>query len=289
MAEAEPAPLRMTTIRALAGEWSHVLASQGLHPGVVRRQGAFALVVPEAERERAEAMLVAYELENPAAPAEAPLPPGPDWLAGSLIFAGLLLFFAVTGPRDPEVGWFAHGSADAERILAGETWRAATALTLHADLPHVAGNALAGLIFVSAVCGALGFGAGSALVFATGFLGNLANARFQVDQYSSVGASTAIFGAVGILAALAVARHRHRGARGHRALVPLAAGLGLLAMLGTSERSDLSGHLFGLLAGTVLGLLWSRSVAERPGIAAQWGLASATAVALLACWARALP
>jgi membrane associated rhomboid family serine protease len=103
-----------------------------------------------------------------------------------------------------------------------------------------------------------------------------------------VGASTAIFGAVGLLSALAIGRHRRGGIRGRRALTPLAAGLGLLAMLGTSARSDLSAHLFGLLAGLLLGLVWSRSVAARPGPAAQWLLAIATAAAVIASWDRAL-
>jgi rhomboid protease GluP len=289
MAEEEPTPVRVTQVGALANEWALVLASQGLHPKVEGRRGDFTLVVPEAELERAEAMLVAYELENPPPPAEKALPPAPDWLTGAVIFAALQLFFIVTGPRDFEVAWFVHGSADAARILAGETWRAATALTLHADMAHIAGNTLAGIIFVSAVCGALGFGAGSALVFASGVLGNLANARFHVEHHSSVGSSTAIFGAVGILAALAVARHRRLGLRGRRALAPLAAGLGLLAMLGTSARSDLSAHLFGLLAGAILGLLWTRAFsARRPGSAAQWLLAATAAAGVFAGWARAL-
>lgn len=288
MAEGDPTPVRVTNVRKLANEWNLVLASQGLRSGVVRRHGNFTLVVPEAERERAEAVLVAYEIENPAAPVEEALPPAPDWLAGAMIFAALLLFFGVTGPRRIDVAWFAHGSADAARILAGETWRAATALTLHADLGHVAGNTLAGMIFVSAVCGYLGFGAGSALVFASGVLGNLANARFHVEDHSSVGASTAIFGAVGILAALAVARYRRLGVRGRRALAPLAAGLGLLAMLGTSARSDLSGHLFGLLAGGILGIAWTRAITRRVGITAQWLLASTAAAGVVACWLRAL-
>jgi len=289
MAEGSPTPVRVTSVRALADEWSLVLASQGLRPGVVRRRGSFTLVVSEADRERAETMLVAYELENPAPPIEEPLPQAPDWFAGAVIFAALLLFFVVTGPRRFDSAWFAYGSADAAQILAGETWRAATALTLHADLGHVAGNTLAGMIFVSAVCGSLGFGAGSALVFASGVIGNLANARFHLEHHSSVGASTAIFGAVGILAALAVARHRRLGARGRRALAPFAAGLGLLAMLGTSARSDLSAHLFGLLAGAIIGLLWTRIITTRPGNTTQWLLATTAAAGVLACWTRALP
>jgi membrane associated rhomboid family serine protease len=210
-------------------------------------------------------------------------------LAASLAISALLLaFFAVTGPRDTAVHWFERGSADAELILHGEPWRALTALALHADLGHVLGNAIAGTIFIGAVCGALGAGLGGALVLAAGGLGNLANALFHGSHHSSVGASTAIFGAVGILAALGVARRRRRGIGGRRALAPIAAGLGLLAMLGTSGRADLWGHLFGLIAGAVLGLTGATAFARPPGLVVQWLLGGASAAVFLACWSAAL-
>lgn len=205
-----------------------------------------------------------------------------------MISALLLAFFAVTGPRDFGVHWFERGSADAERILHGEPWRALTALSLHADLGHVLGNAIAGTIFIGAACGALGVGLGGALVLAAGGLGNLANALFHGSQHTSVGASTAIFGAVGILAALGVARHRRRGISGRRALAPIAAGLGLLAMLGTGGRADLWGHLFGLVAGAALGLTGARAFTRPPGLVAQWLLGGASVAIFLACWSAAL-
>jgi membrane associated rhomboid family serine protease len=205
-----------------------------------------------------------------------------------VISALLLAFFAVTGPRDFAVHWFERGSADAERILHGEPWRALTALALHADLGHVLGNAIAGTIFIGAACGALGVGLAAALVLAAGGLGNLANALFHGSHHSSVGASTAIFGAVGILAALGIARRRRHGIGGRRALAPIAAGLGLLAMLGTSGRADLWGHLFGLIAGAVLGLAGARAFARPPGLAVQWLLGGASVAVFLACWSAAL-
>ena len=44
--------------------------------------------------------------------------------------------------------WFEGGSADSTRILAGELWRSVTALCLHADVGHVASNALFGALFL---------------------------------------------------------------------------------------------------------------------------------------------
>jgi membrane associated rhomboid family serine protease len=287
--EGDSPPIRNAPTRARADEWALVLTSQGLHPTTRRTRDGFDLDVPDDERASAEAALSAYERENPPAPPPPELPPPPNWIAGALLALTWIAFLRITGPRDPAVSWFAHGSADAARILAGETWRATTALTLHADLAHALGNALAGTLFIGSVFGAFGIGLGLAVVVSAGVLGNFANAAFHATNHSSVGASTAIFAAVGVLAAMGVARHQQRGIVGRRALVPIAAGLGLLAMLGTSQRADLSGHLFGLLAGIVLGLPCARAFPHPPSPIVQWTLTLTVAAWLVSNWSAALP
>lgn len=281
-------PLRVAPTQRLTDDWALVLRSQGLHPATRRTPDGFELTVPDAERERAERALAAYASENPPEQAPLPLPPPPNWIAAALLALAWIAFLRVTGPRDPAVDWFARGAADAARILAGETWRATTALTLHADLGHALGNALAGTLFIGAVFGALGVGLGLAVVVCSGVFGNVANAFFHGAEHISVGASTAVFGAVGVLAALGVARHVRRRGVEHRALAPIAAGLALLAMLGTSARADLSGHLFGLLAGVVIGLPCARALPRRPGTLVQWLLGLATVAWLVSCWSAAL-
>jgi len=59
------------------------------------------------------------------------------------VAAGLAVacFAAVT--LGPAASWVERGSADAGRIVRGEWWRAVTALTLHADVAHTLGNAVA--------------------------------------------------------------------------------------------------------------------------------------------------
>jgi len=289
MSDETSAPIRMAPTRRLADEWALVLTSEGLHPAIQRTRDGFDIEVPEAERERADAALCSYALENPPRPPAQEVPPPTNLVAGALLSLVWIAFFRVTGPRDPTVEWFARGSADAASIIAGEFWRASTALTLHADLGHALGNALAGTLFIGSVFGALGIGLGFASVVCTGVLGNLANAAFHSAQHSSVGASTAIFGAVGMLAALSVGRHRRLGIAGRRALAPIAAGLALLAMLGTSERADLSGHIFGLIAGLLLGIPCARVPLARPGPIAQWLFGTGAMVWLLSNWSVALP
>jgi membrane associated rhomboid family serine protease len=240
------AVVRVAARERHAAERALVLQAEGLEASVRRTREGFVLETTLADAERARELLAAWERENvrEPAPRTAPLPPYP-WNAVAIFALALLGFFALTGPRAGGSAWFALGSARASRILgAGEWWRALTALTLHADLAHVLGNVLAGAVFVGNVWRRFGAGVGLALLLAAGGLGNLANAfAHRGSGHDSVGASTAVFAAVGVLAADALLRRR--APRG-RALVPLGAGLGILAMLGTGERADFGAHLVGL-------------------------------------------
>lgn len=288
--------LRSSPSKERADEWALVLAAEGLSPAVRGGGGTFSLWLPESQVEPALAALAAYERENPPAPAnmetetgagteaEATLPSR----AGTLLALALLLFFFVTGPRQPGNVWFSVGSADAERILSGETWRTVTALTLHADLAHVAANAIMGAILVNAVCGTLGGGLGLAAVLLAGTGGNALNALFQAPPHSSVGASTAVFAALGLLCGPALARRRRRGARGGRLMAPIAAGIGVIAMLGVGgPRTDLWAHLFGFAVGAALGLPWALRTTGRPGRGVQLACGTLAAVVLLGAWALA--
>lgn len=277
--------------RRQADDWALALAAEGIAAEVRRTEEGYALRVSAEEAGRAAAILAVYEAENPPEPKPDRVEAFPRAaLNAALAVVGGMLAFSllVTGPRDPSVAWFARGGADAERILAGEFWRAVTALTLHADFEHVLGNAIAGLFFFTAVGRALGPGLGLTASLLAGVGGNLANALFHGSAHVSVGASTAVFGALGLLGGLGVARRRRRGWRGHRQWTPFAAGLALLAMLGTGQRADIWAHLFGLLTGGVLGIGLAGVVRRPPGAALQWISGACALAAILYCWASAL-
>ncbi len=293
MSETTPMSLRVSPGRREADEWALVLVAEGLTPTVWRVPEGFAVGVAATERDRADRALSDYQRENPAAVEatsdDEPTVAGGAGLVGSATAAALLFFFAVTGSRDIGTVWFERGSAESQRILAGEVWRAVTALTLHADLGHVVANAAAGAFFIAAVCRLAGPGLGIALVLLGGASGNLLNAWLHGSLHRSVGASTAVFAAVGLLGGFAVARRRRRGDRGRRAWIPIAAALGLLAMLGTTgERVDVWAHLSGLAAGGALGLSVSRVEAERPAAPMQGLFAAAALAVVVACWGLAL-
>jgi len=277
--------------RAAAEEAALVVAAEGLSPAVRRGAVGFSLTVPAGELERAATSIARYRSENPAAAKEpeheSTAEPSAAGLGAATV---LLMFYGVAGPRRDGVVWFDQGAANAEKILAGEYWRCVTALTLHADLGHLFGNALIGAFFVSAVGRTFGWGVGSALVLASGALGNFLNAAMYGSVHYSVGASTAVFGAVGVLSGHALVRRGRRGERGRRRyLVPVAAGLGLLAMLGTTgERVDIWAHLYGFLAGLGLGRIAAGALPTGVRTATQWLAGGASAAVLAASWQLAL-
>ena len=180
-----------------------------------------------------------------------PSPP----LLGVIGYALVLLAgFGAQNRRPRGLDWTQLGAVDAAAILDGALWRAATGLTLHADLGHLLGN----LVF-GGVCGLLvgrQFGTGLAwlaLVLA-GTLGNLLNVAFQDAGHVAVGASTAVFGGLGFLAGAAQTARELRWRQGLRRWSPVAAGIMLLAFLGVGgARTDVGGHVAGFVAGVGLG------------------------------------
>jgi rhomboid protease GluP len=163
-----------------------------------------------------------------------------------------------------------------------------TALTLHADLAHVLSNAIACLVFITAVGWWLGPGVGTWLVLLAGAGGNALTALAHGPSFNAVGASTAIFGALGILAARQFVARRRGRASGHKGWVVIAASLALLGMLGTAPGSDVLAHVFGLLVGGLVGIGPALAQHRPLGRSSQWALALAAGALVLACWRIAL-
>jgi membrane associated rhomboid family serine protease len=279
--------VRVTTSRRRADEWAVVLAAEDIPHRLRQRLDGWALLVPSDAATAALEALDAYDRENSGegassrddgATARRPTAVG--------IAVGLLLvwFFAITGPRAGHSAWFDRGSADAQRMLAGEWWRAVTALTLHADAPHLLGNALAGALLVTVVCQRLGPGVGVWLLLLAGAGGNALTAVAHGGNHVSVGASTAIFGAIGILAGVRIVAPHGAAASARKSWVVIAACLALLALLGTGPHADLLAHLFGLLVGGGLGLIGGLALRKAPPAAGQWPLVAAAGVAVVGAW-----
>ncbi len=258
------------------------------------------MAVPPEHADQAEQVLAAYDADLSEEPylledtdlSEEPtheVPPRPrSTRVGFALAAGVAAFFLVTGPYDPSKSWFVFGSSVSDRIFEGEWWRTVTALTLHMDLPHLLGNVAALAIFATAVCTALGPGLGTLLILLSGAAGNAASAAAHGAGHIAVGASTAVFGAVGILCGQQFVRRRSLRSRSAPAWLALAAGVALLALLGTGERSDMAAHGSGLVFGTLLGVVVARLLRRPPGVVLQTlGLLASAAVVWWA-WFEAL-
>ena len=286
----DEALLRATPDRRRLEGWVLVLLSLGMHPVWRRVHGAFALYVRRGEASRARAELAATDAEEAEARREgrpAPEPPATRHaVVGALsLGAALLAAFAVTGPGAPGSPWIAAGSSDATRVLHGEVWRAATALTLHGDLGHVASNVGLGAVAAWGVMRTSGVGWGLQLVLASGIAGNLANALAYQAEHSSIGFSTAVFGAFGLLGGQALVRRRRGWASRRAAWTGVAAVMALLALMGTAPDTDVLAHLFGALAGLGLGV----AVRWRPLSWAGEALGGLTGAALVGgAWGLAL-
>jgi len=267
-ADWQPLPARLesfagtTLARRQLRSWSLVLEARHIPWRAERRGFGWQLLVPSEDFSRGLQELRQYERENhgwpPPPPQDTPLVDNRAATIWVLIAIGV--FYNVTRHNinlfgHHPVDWTALGNADAGKIMAGQWWRLATALTLHADWQHLLGNLVIGGVFISRLCRDLRSGPAWLLLLMTGMLGNLVNAWLQSPNHRAVGASTAVFGTVGLLAAISMVRYRHSLRPRRRWLLPVAAALGLLAMLGAGgENTDLGAHLFGFFFGLPLGV-----------------------------------
>lgn len=294
----KPVPSRYGTFltKLQARSWALVLDSRSI-PCCIESDGAgWQLLVPEHHLESARRELRLYEEANqnwpPALPATRHLIKNTLPTVSVLILLATFHNLTLIGLSLPERGMldlYDLGAAHAASIRDGQWWRLVTALTLHAGPVHLLGNLAIGGTFIILLCRELGSGLAWNLLLASGTLGNLINAWVQSPAHRSVGASTAVFGTVGILAAIKLVRDRHHLQR--RWFVPVAAGLALLAILGTEgKQTDLGAHLFGFGSGVSLGMAAEFLVGKygRPGAVLNFLLALLSGGIVVAAWWAAI-
>jgi len=276
MEDDEKAEVGLYLRRAQAEDRALVILSMGLPYWIIPLDGLYALVVRRRDAAAVEEELASYEQEKRTTRRRPP-PPKPLFRPAAFplfLYAWALGLSFLVQQRAP-AGWEEAGAAVSGRILAGEWWRTITALTLHADLGHLLANTVVGIIFGLALIPWIGFGWAALGFIVSGALGNALNALFHYNtEHASIGASTAVFGSLGILVGWQTwaLLHEHRTVRPLRRrelFIPLGAGFALLAYLGVGteeSRVDIMAHLFGLLAGVLLGLLagWGKLPERTP-------------------------
>jgi len=263
-----------------------VLLSHGIVHQAVRRENGWELRSDPSRTAEAEHLIHQYQEENPSDPV------GPEdvfldyrsslaGMWGALLLAVFHVYVYLHA--NPYLLKNAY-AASAGRILDGDWYRAATALLLHADVVHLAGNMVGIAVLGSAVCSIMGWGVGWLTILSSGIAGNVLNAVVYKAGHSSIGASTAVFGALGILTAWQFLRRARQPGRRFKALLPLGAGLALLGFMGSSVHTDILAHLFGFLSGLFIGSLYGTTIKKCPDVKVQAGALILAVVILLRAW-----
>lgn len=261
---------------------SLVLSAMGIAHQTDRRTGA--ILVRKSRSRQAMAELLAFREENrdwpPPVDYQQPLVSRRPTL---LLLGGLVMLHAASGPWQDGNPWFEAGAVNSRAIMEhGQWWRLFTALTLHADQSHLVGNCVIGGMMAHLLCKILGSGTAWLALLLSAALANLLNSALRTEAHHSVGFSTAVFAAIGIFCG----RQLVGGSVVRHVLLPLGAGLGLLAMLGTGNeggRTDLGAHLFGLACGLACGFLLHLAKLDQQGSSAlMQQLLFAAALSLLA-------
>ncbi|MBM4197358.1 MAG: rhomboid family intramembrane serine protease [Gammaproteobacteria bacterium] len=265
-----------------------VLGAMQIEHVVTEQPDGCHLLVPAASAAAARRELALYLAENPAA-AVTPWPavPAQRGFALGLAFPVLvLLAFQLQSRYAFGLDWTGLGAAVAGSIREGEWWRAATALMLHADAAHAAGNAVFGAFFGYLAGQYVGSGVAAFGVVLAAAAGNVCNAWLQGPGHSSIGASTAVFAALGLVGASVFALSRRHALGWARRWAPVVGAVALLTYTGTGdENTDIVAHLTGFIAGGLAGFaIAALPASPAPSWRWQATAGAAAAVLLVAAW-----
>ena len=285
------AEVRRCANRRQAEQYALVLTAMGIQSLIAQEAGFLTLRVAHEDASRAIEELAAYDSENREWPPEKNWlrPPLPGIEVALVYWAVLLFFFAAARHTAFSFDWTGQGAVQSALMLQGEWWRAVTALCLHESGAHLLGNLVFGTVFLMLLSQVTGAGVAALAMIAAGALGNVLSALAHSPEYTSIGASTAIFAGVSLLAALRQMRRQQFAISALRNWTPVAGGLALLAFLGFSgENTDILAHVLGFASGIAVGLLlarWDRDLTFDRGL--QWKCACITGAVVASSWAAA--
>ena len=188
--------LRTTASATQAGDWALVLEAAAIGHRVDERDGHFALVIDAADVAAATEALAGFDEEG--APEQQPPAPDSGWsLLGVMCAIGFLAMLQVTGTARRRLS-LVRGRLRLRRADHARCLVAGGHGNHFARGPRArGGNAIASLVFITAVGRWLGAGLGALVILlaaATG--GNMLTAIRHRTDHESVGASTATFAAL---------------------------------------------------------------------------------------------
>lgn len=231
-------------------DWGLVLASQGIPAKIDNHGGGgWFLLVSAHDGQKAFQAIRLYHTENRGWPWKDTASQGRIFHWGATVWCIVLIIVYWLSP----VGSAAKdtGIMDSNAVASGQWWRVFTAITLHADLKHLAGNLAVGVILIGLTMGRFGFGNGLLVPFLAGAVGNLTSLLLNPKPFEGLGASGMVMGALGLLAARSWGRHESETRRGRMAAI--GAGVMLFVLYGVVPGSDLAAHFGGFVGGLIFG------------------------------------
>ena len=237
-----------------AMDWSLVLASQGIEHTIEQDQEAgWSLNVSTQDYEKSIANIQQYRLENPHWRWRRPIFQAGlffDWSSVMWVLLTFIFFWWSETRTDLR----SLGRMDGVALMHGEWWRLFTATWLHADLGHLAMNAVFGFLFLGLAMGRYGPGTGLLAAYLAGVGGNVAAWLIYGQTHRGLGASGVVMGALGLITIQTFGLLKQRNPHTTRLVVSAILG-GMLSfvLLGLSPGTDVLAHLGGFITGLLLG------------------------------------
>ncbi len=240
-------------------DWSLVLISQDIESTIERSEegSGWALQVPASEYEPALNAIRLYRAENRRWRWRREVFQSGllfDWVSGVWVLLLCGLYWLNESRLDLKTG----GVFDTAALAHGQWWRLFTAIWLHADLAHLASNAMFGFILLGLTMGRYGTGVGLIAAYLAGAAGNLFAWFFSSQPHYGLGASGMVMGCLGLLASQSVSMWQRTPLARKYVLGGLFGGVMLFVLLGVAPGTDVVAHFGGFVGGLILGATLTR-------------------------------
>lgn len=168
-----------------------------------------------------------------------------------IITIHLLLFIFSIAPIFPNLWLFEKFMGVNLYIKEGDIWRLVTPIFMHSGFSHMLFNSFSLLLFGPGLERILGKTKFALCYLFTGIFANIATFLFQPLTFTHVGSSGAIFGLFGIYMAIIIFRKDILSKENAQIILSITV-IGFV-MTFFQNNINVTGHIFGLLSGFVLG------------------------------------
>ncbi len=169
----------------------------------------------------------------------------------ALVAIHIAIFLSMRLPLFPQKLIFEKLAGVNVLIELGEYWRLVTPIFVHVAFSHLLFNSFSLVLFGPALERALGRIQFILIYISCGVAANVATLILKPPYYTHIGASGAIFGLFGIYLAIIFLKKEAMPQQGKQVILPIAA----LSVIMTFFQANINitGHIFGLIAGILIG------------------------------------